>query len=156
MTKRNSLVYRLRRKGWRIDTKKRQVFVTTDGSRPILPPVVMRLCDEFGFKVQTAMDGDDRKSRVYISGPISHYDLDERRRAFARTELMLRRRGYMPVNPMRNGLPQPGDWHNHMCVDIRNLLTCRYIFLMPEWETSKGCRLELDVAMSCGLQILRL
>jgi hypothetical protein len=55
---------------------------------------------------------------------------------------------------MANGLPQPGDWRQHMRIDIANLLRCQYIYLLDGWQYSKGCRLELDVAMSCGLHIL--
>lgn len=93
---------------------------------------------------------------VYISGPIAHYDIEERRQAFQKAETMLARLGFTPVNPMKNGLPQPGDWRQHMRVDIRMLLSCHYIYFLPDWQLSKGCRLELDVAMSCGLQVLEL
>ena len=55
---------------------------------------------------------------------------------------------------MKNGLPQPGDWMAHMRTDIRNLLDCDYIYMLGGWETSKGAKLELDVASSCGLKVI--
>lgn len=46
-----------------------------------------------------------RKSRIYISGPISGYDIENRRQAFKEKKWMLEAQGYEAVNPMENGLP---------------------------------------------------
>ena len=37
--------------------------------------------------------------KVYISGAIAHYDMDERKEAFSRAEEELKAQGYDPVNP---------------------------------------------------------
>lgn len=151
-----SLVYRLRSKGFRIDVKARTVLVAVPngGEVPDLSPLT-RLRSEFGFQVLTSLPEDTVRARVYISGPIAHYDINERKEAFRNAAKKLRKMGYLPINPMDNGLPQPGDWRQHMRTDIANLLRCQYIYFLPEWQFSKGCRLELDVAMSCGLKVLR-
>ena len=152
----SSLIYRLRSRGYRIDTKKRTIFVACnkDNDVPDLSPL-KRLRNECGFEVLTSFTDDTQPARVYISGPIAHYDLDERKAVFKDTKKKLRKMGYLPVNPMDNGLPQPGDWREHMRADIANLLRCQYIYFLPDWQYSKGCRLELDVAMSCGLKVLK-
>lgn len=161
----SSLIYRLRAKGYRIDTKSRTVLLTlkrNDDNSPGTPDTgfhaitnpLRRLVKDYGFHIQTTMPSDSSSARVYISGPIAHYNLEERRKAFAEAKRRLRKSGYLPVNPMENGLPQPGDWREHMRVDIRNLLRCQYIYFLPDWQFSKGCRLELNVAMSCGLKVL--
>lgn len=150
-----SIIYRLRSRGFRIDTKARTIFIPTGSEVPNLSPL-SRLRSEFGFQVQTCLKEDSTRARVYISGPIAHYDLEERKKTFAAAKHRLRKSGFLPVNPMDNGLPQPGDWREHMRADIANLLRCQYIYLLPDWQYSKGCRLELDVAMSCGLHILNL
>ncbi|TGX83004.1 hypothetical protein E5358_04915 [Palleniella muris] len=41
------------------------------------------------------------KEKIYISGAIAHYDLEERRDVFACAEERLLRAGYLPVNPFR-------------------------------------------------------
>lgn len=152
----SSLVYRLRSRGFRIDTAKRTVLVNVPngGKVPDLSPL-HRLRSEFGFQVLTSFAEETTRARVYISGPIAHYDLEERKAVFKAAKKQLRKMGYLPVNPMDNGLPQPGDWRDHMRADISNLLHCQYIYFLPEWQYSKGCRLELDVAMSCGLKVLK-
>jgi hypothetical protein len=91
--------------------------------------------------------------RVYISLPIAHYDLNERKEYAQRVEDMLSH-FYSVVNPFKNGLPEDADWKVHMRKDIQDLLTCDAIFMCNGWETSVGCKLEFDVATSCGLEVL--
>ena len=59
-----------------------------------------------------------------------------------------------PVNPFRNGLPDEAHWRAHMRADIALLLACDYIYMLKDWELSKGAKLELDVASSCGIKVL--
>lgn len=92
--------------------------------------------------------------KVYISGAIAHYDMDERKEAFSRAEEELKAQGYDPVNPFRNGLPDEAHWRAHMRADIALLLACDYIYMLKDWELSKGAKLELDVASSCGIKVL--
>lgn len=91
---------------------------------------------------------------VYISGAIAHHDPLERRAAFARAERLLRLKGFRPWNPFRNGLPQDAPWRDHMRVDLAQLLRCDRIYMLRGWELSKGAKLELDVASSCGIQVM--
>ena len=95
-----------------------------------------------------------RKDKVYISGAIAHYDMDERKEAFANAETRLGGMGFDPVNPFKNGLPDEAHWREHMRADIRLLLGCDFIYMLQGWELSKGAKLELDVASSCGIKVL--
>jgi len=92
--------------------------------------------------------------KVYISGAIAHYDLEERKAAFGNAERFLALKGYNPVNPFKNGLPDEAHWREHMRADIALLLGCDYIYMLRGWELSKGAKLELDVASSCGIEVL--
>ena len=94
-----------------------------------------------------------KQKRVYISGAIAHYDLEERRQAFGRAAALLRGEGCEVFNPFENGLPQTADWREHMRVDIRALIDCDSIYMLKGWELSKGAKLELDVASSCGIPV---
>lgn len=93
------------------------------------------------------------KKRVYISGAIAHHDLEERREAFGQAERFLALKGYDPVNPFKNGLPAEAHWREHMRADIALLLGCDCIYMLGGWELSKGAKLELDVASSCGIEV---
>lgn len=92
--------------------------------------------------------------RIYISGPISGHDLEERREAFNEVESMLECQGYIVVNPMKNGLPAEATTHEHMKRDIELLMTCDLIYMMRHWTHSKGCKVEFDVATAIGLPVL--
>lgn len=94
------------------------------------------------------------KKRVYISGAIAHHDLTERKAAFGSAERFLVLKGFDPVNPFKNGLPDDAHWRKHMRADIALLLGCDYIYMLKDWELSKGAKLELDVASSCGIKVL--
>lgn len=93
------------------------------------------------------------KKKVYISGAIEHHDLKEREEVFRAAEEELVRAGWEVINPFKNGLPQTAHWREHMRVDIGLLLNCDYIYMLHGWELSKGCKLELDVASSCGIKV---
>lgn len=94
------------------------------------------------------------KGKCYISGAIAHHDLKERMDTFQRVDVVLEKSGYMPVNPFNNGVPQSEHWTEHMRADIGLLLGCDYIYMLKGWELSKGAKLELDVASSCGIKVL--
>lgn len=95
-----------------------------------------------------------KKEKIYISGPIAHHEECERRRRFEQTAYYLSLKGYDVVNPMENGLAFEADWREHMRRDMGLLLQCDSLYMLKGWELSKGCKLELDVATSCGINVV--
>ena len=93
------------------------------------------------------------KKKIYISGIIANSNTDERRRAFEMAAAYWRLKGYDVFNPFENGLSQEADRCEHMRVDIRALCDCNIIYMLRGWEHSKGAKLELDVASSCGIEV---
>ena len=99
-----------------------------------------------------------RKQKIYVSGAIAHHDIGERRMAFESCASFCELCGFEAVNPFENkfwkqGRGMSADWREHMKEDLRMLLECDAICMMDGWEGSKGCKLELDVASSCGLTV---
>lgn len=84
--------------------------------------------------------------KVYISGPITGYDLDERRAAFSRAAEYIRRNGGQPVNPLEPGSDPNADYAAHMGTDITALLRCDAVMFLPGWHASDGCALEFAAA----------
>ena len=94
------------------------------------------------------------KKKVYISLPISGYDLDERKETALAMEVKLRRRGYDVFNPLGDNF-QPGLTTNeYMKLDLKALLDCDVIMFMYGWNRSAGCHTELCVAMACGMDVM--
>ncbi len=95
-----------------------------------------------------------KKERVYISGAIAHHEMSERVSAFGQAARYLELKGYEAVNPFENGVSQEAHWKEHMRADIGLLLGCDRIYMLRGWELSKGAKLELDVASSCGIRVM--
>lgn len=93
------------------------------------------------------------KRKIYLSFPISGYDIEERRDTAMQMEVKLRGAGFDVFNPLNNGLPVTATTQEHMKADITALLTCDSIFLMNGWNRSAGCKCELDVATAIGLDV---
>lgn len=92
--------------------------------------------------------------RVYISGPIKGYELNERKEEFACKQRELIMRGLLAVNPFKNGLPDYAPDEEHLRADLKLLLGCDAILMLRGWEKSVGARFELLVASQCGIRIL--
>lgn len=97
------------------------------------------------------------KTRVYISGPISGRDKEERRAAFKKVQTYLEKLGCEVFNPMENGLPFETSTHQHMRRDLNTLTSEEhpfdYIYLMRGWLHSAGCKIEFDAATACGIEV---
>lgn len=93
------------------------------------------------------------KKRVYLSGPISGYDLDSRKEEFRRVAYLLEAKGYKVSNPMDNGVPDDAPTKEHMKADILMLLKCDAIYMMSRWNHSAGCLTEFHIATAIGLDV---
>lgn len=94
------------------------------------------------------------KEKVYISGPITGIDPEVCRARFEAAEQQLLARGYMPVNPLKNGLPDTATYDEHMTRDLEMLAECSIIYMLDGWEKSKGCRIEFSTAIAAKQPIL--
>ena len=100
----------------------------------------------------------NKKQKIYISGAIAHHDEAERRTAFAATAAFCEACGFESMNPFENelhrlGVGEQAGWRDHMKADLKMLLECDAICMMDGWEESNGCKLEHDVASTCGLTV---
>lgn len=91
--------------------------------------------------------------KIYISGKISGTDLAETRKRFAAVAKVTKRLGYEPVNPLENGLSEHDTWEAHMLKDIADLLQCKAIYMLQDWQDSKGARIEHYIATEIGIPI---
>ena len=78
--------------------------------------------------------------KLYISGAITN--IKEPRKQFQKAEDLLIERGYIPINPCKNGLPLSAKWEHHMQVDLKMMERADGVALLDGWENSMGARIE--------------
>jgi len=95
------------------------------------------------------------KKKVYISGQITGLELAEAHSHFSKIEELLITQGHEPFNPMKLVPFEPGKlWQEYMKEDIKILLDCDAIFMLPNWVKSKGAQFELQLALTLGLEVI--
>ena len=91
--------------------------------------------------------------RIYLSGPMTGM-MDFNFPAFYGETLRLMNLGYEVVNPAE--INDAGvTWHECMRRDLKAMLDCDTLALLPGWENSQGAHLEMHVAHRCGIRIVR-
>ena len=93
--------------------------------------------------------------KVYISLPITGKDLQEQKSYAGNIAAILSEYGHTPVNPFDNGLADDASYEEHMKADLRLMLDCDAICLCKGYHYSKGCLFERDVAVKCGMAIVK-
>ena len=91
--------------------------------------------------------------KIYLSGPISGYDIEERKVVFSNTAEMLKSNGNDVFNPIESIVPKP--YSEYIRYDLKQLLDCDAIYLLNGWRDSKGCRIEAQVAKAIGIKVFK-
>lgn len=88
---------------------------------------------------------------VYISGAVTS-DPDFRKK-FDKAEKLLYTKGYIPVNPVK-GETEGEEWEYYLRKDLKKLLDCNGIYILSDWNKSRGAQLEIHVALELGLEVI--
>ena len=88
---------------------------------------------------------------VYISGQIT--GVKDYKQKFDEAEKILKSKGYEVFNPASN-FHEDWTYANYMKFDIKHLLNCTHIYLLPGWEKSEGAKLEKLIADKCGIEVI--
>lgn len=91
-------------------------------------------------------------SRVYISGKISGIEI-EAPALFQEAEDYLNSIGHEVVNPIKIEAKHDQSWSSFMREDIKALCDCDEIYMLKNWITSEGAKMELYIAEKLGLKI---
>ena len=91
--------------------------------------------------------------RVYISGQITSLTQDTYRKAFNKATIEIGENGHEPVDPSLLGKPEQHSWHYYMKKAIPQLLECDAIYMLNDWEKSKGATLERTIAQALDMGV---
>lgn len=90
--------------------------------------------------------------RIYLAGPMSGLP-EFNYPAFHAEAARLRALGYHVENPAENPEPACKSWGGYMRIAIPQMLSCDAIALLPNWLTSKGARIEWNLAVDLCMPI---
>ncbi|MDH4127675.1 MAG: DUF4406 domain-containing protein [Spirochaetota bacterium] len=92
--------------------------------------------------------------KVYISGSITNNP--DYIAQFKNAASVLKDRGYDPINPVELSHNHDKTWKEFMKEDIKALLDCDCIYMLPRWENSIGANLELTIAKALFIRELEI
>lgn len=90
-------------------------------------------------------------NKIYISGAIST-DPDYKRK-FDCVEKMLKDKGFKVVNPTKHE-KLGKTWVHYMKKDIKQMMDCDAIYLIPDYKTSNGAKIEKKLADDLGFYFI--
>lgn len=105
---------------------------------------------DFGFEATQ----QNHSIKVYISGKISGTtDYLER---FEKAEMELKSMGWDVINPAKinSFLPTDTTWEEYMEIDYKLMDICNTIYMLKDWESSKGANAELEYANKRKMNII--
>jgi hypothetical protein len=91
--------------------------------------------------------------KIYISGRITGIEADAPR-LFYNAEMHLKKLGFDVINPMTIKHNHNKSWANYMKADLKELLDCDVIYMLNNWQYSKGATIEKALAETLELQVL--
>ncbi|MDA8522339.1 DUF4406 domain-containing protein [Acidovorax sp. NCPPB 4044] len=90
--------------------------------------------------------------RLYLSGPMTGLP-DWSYPAFNAAAVDLRAAGYDVTNPVDKDVPTSAPWLVHMRADIKLMMDCDGLAILPGWQASRGACAEINLAHSLGLPV---
>ena len=88
--------------------------------------------------------------KVYIAGKITGNP--NYKKEFAEAEEWLKTIGYTPINPAKN---QCQSYREYIDAGLKQLMECEAIYLLPNYEDSKGALLEYQYAITTEMKIIQ-
>lgn len=94
--------------------------------------------------------------KTYLCGPMTGYP-EHNFPAFEKYAAFLRQNGHIVVSPRELEALETGQrksWEYYLRRDLKELLTCDHIAVMPGWNLSRGASLEVYVGWRLGFEII--
>jgi len=99
---------------------------------------------------------EQKQKTIYISGKITDLDINVAKDNFKKAEEFVESEmpHFKPINPFDVCEQKPEyKWIDYMRADIKALVDCDAILMLPDWNTSDGAKLELQIAQGLNMEI---
>lgn len=90
--------------------------------------------------------------KIYISGQITGLDYERARELFQAGADAIWASGNDPTNPMQSDTPGL-TWGEYMAKDFLLIEQCQGMYMLSNWQESRGARIEHAIAKEMGLKI---
>lgn len=90
--------------------------------------------------------------KLYVSGPMTGIK-DHNFPAFRAASAQLAAAGYSVEDPSVKGVIDGWTWEQYLRHDLREMLTCDGVAILPGWWNSRGALLEIDVAHKLSMPV---
>lgn len=92
--------------------------------------------------------------KLYLAGPMTGYP-ELNFPLFHTVTARLRALGFDIVNPAEINADPNAEWLDCMRADIKQLVDCDGVALLPRWDESRGASIEHNLARDLGLRVFR-
>ena len=93
--------------------------------------------------------------KIYIAGKVTGLPQEEVIEKFAQAQKNIEALGLEAVNPLEVVGDWQMPWNKAMRMCIAKLTECDAIALIPDWISSKGAKIEYDIAKQLGIPDFR-
>ena len=90
---------------------------------------------------------------AYVAGKVTGLPKDQVKSKFNMITNRLMDLGYQVVKPIAVG-DDSGTWTDAIRADIKKMLECDEVHMLPDWQESRGAQLERDIAIRLGMQVV--
>ncbi|MBK6819870.1 MAG: DUF4406 domain-containing protein [Bacteroidetes bacterium] len=92
-------------------------------------------------------------ARIYIAGKVTGLKLAELTFKFGGAEKKLMDEGWEVINPLNIVLDKEISWQGAMKLCLKELINCEAIYMLHDWQESKGAIIEYNLAKVLNIQI---
>lgn len=115
----------------------------------------MKLIDKAIKEQPSGLEKLDKKELIFISGQISGLLFHDAINKFSLASVKLIDMGYGIVNPLTIERWKPNlKWVEYMDLCVPELMRCDAIYMLKDWGSSRGARIEYAIAKEMGLKII--
>ena len=90
---------------------------------------------------------------AYVAGKITGLPKTQVKEKFNMITSELTGMGYNVVKPIAVN-DDSKTWDDAVRGDIKKMLECDEVHLLPDWQDSRGAQLERDIALRLGIQVI--
>ena len=92
--------------------------------------------------------------KCYIAGKIGDFPEKEFKQNFEKAKKEVILLGFEPISPVDLPHEHGKSWCEYIREDLKAMLDCHSVYALRNWRQSPGATVEINLALSVGLNII--